>query len=184
MPVSDGGNTTIQSVQKVFAEREYVDMERACHILGASWSMVNRMAASGYLILVDFRRRGRKRVNYASIIEHCDRLRQEYAIPDRRSPLSSELRRYRDDDILPFPLRDTIGATDAAPMLGYQVKWSALKLCEEGRFEAYRLHPGAPWRISLPSLQKYLEEITKGIHGGAAAYKSGDRTVKDSATSF
>jgi hypothetical protein len=147
-----------------FAEREYVDMERACRILGASWSMVNRMSASGYLILVDFRRRGRKRVHYASIVEHCNRLREEYAIPDRRPVLACELLRHRDDDILPFPLRDTIAAIDAAPLLGYQVKWSALKLCEEGRFEAYRLQrsprasTAAPLRINSSLVQSFLRD--------------------------
>lgn len=161
-----------------FAEREYVDMPRACRILGASWTMVNRMSASGFLILVDFRRRGRKRVHYASLVEHCTRLREQYAIPERRAPLASELLRHRDDEILPFPLRDTIAAIDAAAILGYSQKYSVWKLCEEGRFEAYRLHPCAPWRISLPSLQAYLAEITKGIHGGSSgvrAYKFTER---------
>ena len=99
-----------------FAEREYVDMPRACRILGASWTAVVGMAASGYLRLVDYRRNGHKRVHYATLVEHCNRLREEYAIPDRRPALACELLRYRDEDILPFALRDTIGiAAPASP---------------------------------------------------------------------
>jgi hypothetical protein len=95
-----------------FAEREYVDMPRACRILGASWNMVVGMAAGGYLRLVDYRRNSHKRVHYGTLVEHCNRLREEYAIPDRRPPLACELLRHRDDDILPFPLRDTIAVAD------------------------------------------------------------------------
>jgi len=145
-----------------FAEREYVDMPRACRILGASWTAVVGMAASGYLRLVDYRRNGHKRVHYATLVEHCNRLREEYAIPDRRPALACELLRYRDEDILPFALRDTIGIADAAPMLGYLAKWTATRLCEEGRFESYRLHPCAPWRISLSSLRLYIHGAVTG----------------------
>lgn len=147
-----------------FAEREYVSMNRTCSILGASWTMVNSMAAAGYFILVDFRRRGKKRVHYGSIVEYCNRLREEYAIPDRRPTLACELLRHRDEDILPFPLRHTIGAVCAAKLLGYDSIQTVHKSCEEGQFESYRLHPAGVWRISVPSLTAFLEEITKGIH--------------------
>ena len=158
MPVETREQVTQSDVQ-VFTEREYVDMPRACRILDASWTMVNRMAASGLLVLVDFRKRAHKRVSYQSI---------------------GQLR-YRDEEILPFPSRDTIPAIEAAPMLGYLAKWSVWKLCEEGRFEAYRLHPCSAWRISRSSLQAYLSEIKKGIHGGPAAYNFVLRTDANSA---
>jgi len=133
------------------------------------------------LVLVDFRKRAHKRVSYQSIVEHCNRLREEYAIRDRRPRLVRGQLRYRDEEILPFPSRDTIPAIEAAPMLGYLAKWSVWKLCEEGRFEAYRLHPCSAWRISRSSLQAYLSEIKKGIHGGPAAYNFVLRTDANSA---
>lgn len=173
--------TKSSRLEEAFTEREYVDMPRACRILGASWTMVNRMCASGFLTLIDFRERGRKRVHYGSIVEHCNRLREEYAIPDRRPKLTSKLLRYRDEDILPFPFSETICAGEAADLLGYRYKECIWRYCEEGRFEGYRLHPGAPWRISAPSLRAYLSQIKKGVHGGLAAYKFTHDTLVRSA---
>ena len=48
------------------------------------------------------------------------------------------------------------------------------RLIEEGRFEAYRLLIGAPWRISRPSFAEYLARVrlgpAKGL-GSRAAYQ-------------
>lgn len=161
--------TATRPEQKAFAEREYVDMDRACRILGVSWSMLNRMCSQGYLILVDFRHRGRKRVHYGSLVGHCCRLREEYAIPDRRPVLASDLLRHRDEDILPFALRDTIDTSNAARLLGFQAKQTANLMCVKGCFESYRLHPFAPWRISRSSLQEYLRELLSGRAPAAVA---------------
>ena len=155
-----------------FAEREYVDMPRACRILGTSATTVVRMAASGYLQLIEYRERAWKKIRYRSIVEHCDRLRVEYAIPDTRPALANELLRHKDEDILPFPMRDTIYIRDIVEPLGFACKQPATKIVEEGRFLAYRLHPGAAWRIHAPSFREYLSRTLQGVSGGPRAYKS------------
>jgi hypothetical protein len=154
-----------------FAEREYVDMKRACRILNSSWTVIYRLAESGYLQLIDYRARGWKRVRYQSIVEHCDRLRQEYAIPDRRPPLSSPVLRHKDEDLLPFPACETIGFREVQQALGFSSIAPVLKILEEGRFECYRLHPAAPWRIFAPSFADYLERSRVGLTRGPHAYK-------------
>lgn len=151
-----------------FAEKEYVDMPRAQHILGVSWSVINRMAASGFVHLIEFRERGWKKIRYQSIVDHCDRLRVEYGIPDRRPALSSPVLRHRDEDLLPFPLRDTIGTRDTLGALGFVKVESVIKICQEGLFECYRIHPMGPWRISLSSFHAYLERTMRGVRRGEA----------------
>jgi len=145
-----------------FAEKEYVDMTRAANILGASWQTVMRLAQSGTIDMIEYRYRGWKKVRYQSIVDFCDSLRRHYAIPDRRPVLSAPYLRHRDCDLLPFPLRDTMGFEEAKQALGVTSDRVLPLLIEEGRFEAYRLVIGAPWRISRPSFLEYLETMHRG----------------------
>jgi len=151
-----------QTVLPSFPEREYVDMGRACRILGLSWTTVSRLAASGMVDMVDYRSHSVKRIRYASIVDLCNRLRREFAIPDRRKPQSSPSLRYRDEDLLPFPLSDTITADDALGAMGSVSRKGFLKLVEEGRFWAYRFAQAAPWWISRSSLAAYLDRVHPG----------------------
>jgi hypothetical protein len=141
-----------------WAEREWIDVPRTCRILGCSWTTIVRLVEAGSIDLLDFRRRGWKKIRYASVVTYCDRLREQFAIADRRPPLSSPILRHRDEDLLPFPLRDTIGVADVreALNLGYQTR--VLQFIEEGAFEAYQLIPGSPWRVSLSSFQRWLDD--------------------------
>lgn len=111
------------------------------------------MAASGSVKTID--RGGPRLVHYLSVVELCDRIRMAYNLPDRRPQVS--VMRHRDEDLLPFPLRETIGAQTALRTLGLGQLEEVLRLIEQGRFEAYRLAPDAPWRISRPSLLTYIE---------------------------
>ena len=128
------------------------------------------MAASGLIELIDYRPHGHHRIRYQSIVNHCNRLREEYAITDRRPPLSSPLLRNKDDDLLPFPLSDTIGVPAIAPALGLS-PLSVRRLLEEGPFDCYRVHPSAPWRISMASFSAYLEGVRAGVAGHPGAYR-------------
>jgi hypothetical protein len=150
-----------------FAEKEYIDMPRGQRILGVSWNVLNRMAASGLIHLIEFRERGWKKIRYQSIVDHCDRLRTEYGIPDNRPQLSPMLR-HRDEDLLPFPLRDTIGTSEALLALGLAKPESIIKICQEGPFWCYRVHSTGPWRISLSSFNVYLERTMRGVRRGVA----------------
>jgi hypothetical protein len=155
-----------------FAEKDYVDMTRACNILGVSWQTVMRLAQSGILEMIEYRERSWKKVRYRSIVEFCDRLRQSYSIPDRRRVLSAPYLRHRDEDLLPFPMRITMGSDEALTAMGISNRRAIPQLIEEGRFEAYRLVIGAPWRISRPSFGEYLAGARRRTQHGTYAYRS------------
>jgi hypothetical protein len=121
------------------------------------------MAEAGYIQLIEYRAGGWKKIRYQSIVDWCDRLREEYAIPDRRPPLSSPILRHKDEDLLPFPLLQSISTEDAMIATGYQHHWTVNKLCEEGHFECYRLHPEYFWRINLPSFRAWLDKWLAGV---------------------
>jgi len=114
--------------------------------------------------MIEYRKdRGLKKVRYQSVVDHCDRLRAEYFIPDQRPPLSSVLFRHRDEDLLPFRLSDTVSTPEACKALGYNSIASVGKLIDRGYFWAYRLQPKSPWRVSASSLRHYLDEVLKGV---------------------
>ncbi len=168
------------------AEREYVGVPRAAGILGADWSTVYRLVENGCFRLVDFVFRGRKRVHYGSLVEYLDRLRVEYGIPNRRAPLAHPSLRWRDEDLLPFPLTVTIDTGQAADAISIsQVK--VVHMCEEGRFESYHFLPNSPWRISAPSFVAYVERTARvlGPNAGSgkfvlkAAARAGAATMRE-----
>ena len=139
-----------------FAEREYIDMRRAMRILGLSHSSVRNLFLQEKISIVDYRKGSRKRVRYSSIVDLCDRLRAEAGIPDRRPKLDAPHFRHRDEDLLPFPLSDTIGIKDVQDILGYASRTPIYKMIEEGRFEAYKL---ATWRFSRTSFAAYMQYV-------------------------
>jgi hypothetical protein len=142
-----------------FAEREYIDVKRAARILGVSTWSVRELYASGLIRMIDYAKRKRKRVNYQSIVDLCDKVRERYCIKSRRPPLDAPFLRHRDADLLPFPLDDTIGIEQVATILGYSSTHPVYLMIEEGRFEAYQLFNRSPWRISKSSLASYLETV-------------------------
>lgn len=143
-----------------FAEREWVDMERACSILGdVNWKTVVRMAQSGMIDMIDYRPGARKKVRYHSLVEFCNGLRRQWDLPDRRPILSAPYLRHRDRDLLPFPMQETMDRREAMRALGSSHKEIIMQLVREGCFEAYQLMPGSPWRISRPSFERYLREV-------------------------
>jgi len=162
-----------------FAEREYIDVPRTRRILGAGNATVYRLAemkdrgGRGLLDLVDYRYQARKRVLYSSIVRFCDHLRQRYGIQDRRPPLSNPMFRHRDEDLLPFPLSDTIGSAEVLAALGYEARKPLVCLIEEGKFDAYQLIPESVWRISRSSFLRFLHasrgyEIARENHIAAS----------------
>jgi hypothetical protein len=128
----------------------FVDLERACRIFGVTHPVVANMLRSGLISGGRLGPKMRLQIDYASIVACCDALRVKYHIHDRR-PKIAPGRRWRDADLLPFPLTDTVSAQDV--MVGLDLtKTGALNLVEEGAFEAYRIFDGSPWRISKTSL--------------------------------
>jgi hypothetical protein len=145
-----------------FAEKDYVDLKRTACILGSSILTAYRLAETkdrggrGMLSLVDYRPRARKRILYSSIVRLCDDLRKKFAIDDRRPPLGNSSFRHRDEDLLPFPMKDTIYTAEAMRALGYCDYKPIMRLIEEGRFDSYQLMPGSEWRISRSSFLRFL----------------------------
>ena len=145
-----------------FAEREYVNVPRTARILGVGMGVVYRMArmkdAGGraLLTLVDYRPQARKRVLYSSIVDFCNGLRGRFGIEDRRPALDNPMFRHRDEDLLPFPLEDTIYSAEARAALGYEDLRPLVFLIEEGHFDAYQLFRESAWRISRSSFTAFL----------------------------
>lgn len=139
-----------------FAEKEYIDMYRTGRILGLTHSAVRYLYLRGLIEIIDFRQGGRKRVRYQSIVDLCDELRKRHCISDRRPPLANSIFRHRDEDLLPFPLSDTMTVAEARDAMGYESLTPIYYLCEEGAFEAYQFDKRSPWRISRGSFLDYL----------------------------
>ncbi len=146
-----------------FAEKEYVNVARAARILGVSVSTVYRLAeledkgGRALLVLVSYRFQARKRVLYSSIVRFCDGLRAHAGIDDRRPKLDHPMFRHRDEDLLPFPLSDTIYSAEALRALGHEDRRPLVNLIEEGRFDAYQLIRESAWRISRSSFVRFLD---------------------------
>jgi hypothetical protein len=148
-----------------FAEKEWISMDRTARILGINVASAYRLRsmrdAHGRPLLdvIDYGAGRRQRVLYASVVRYCDSLRDLYCIPDRRPRLAGSLFRHRDEDLLPFPLSDTIDVTRALACVGYESEEGVYGLIEEGAFEAYRILPvaGSPWRISRSSFAAWLD---------------------------
>jgi hypothetical protein len=139
-----------------FAEREYVSVKRAASILGVSHRVVLEMYDAGFIEMVDYAFAKRKRVRYKSLVDLCDQLREKFGIKDRRPRLDAPYLRYRDADVLPFPMSDTIYAKEACDVLGYGSVRSVHNMIEEGHFEAYHFTSNSPWRISRSSLYAFI----------------------------
>jgi len=140
-----------------FAEKEFVDAPRAAAILGVSHRRLLELSDLGVIEVIDYRRRGRKRVRYASIVALCDGLREQFSIEDRRPALPSPIFRHRDADLLPFPLSDTISLAETKAILGFENEPPVFALIQRGCFDAYQIQPAATWRISASSVAAFIE---------------------------
>lgn len=157
---------SLQKLQLVlpFAEREFIDVPRAMRILGVSGTTISRMANANppQIRWLDYGKNTWKRVHYHSVVEFCDRLRADFNIADRRPLLSAPYLRHRDEDLLPFPISDSINPVQATELSGCPIK-TLHKLIDEGAFEAYRLVEGAPWRISMSTFSRYILKLYDGM---------------------
>ncbi len=165
-----GTARAIEDPQAV-CEKDWIDVKRACRIVGVSWPTLSEMGKKGHIEFFNYRnlnrgKRAWRKVSYQSVVDFCERLRSEYLIPDLRPKLSSPLLRHRDEALLPFPLRDTVGMPEAMMALGFNSPGAVASLIDEGCFWAYRLRSNAPWRICASSLRTYLDRVLKGMAGG------------------
>ncbi len=142
-----------------FAEKEYISPKRAASILGVSYVTLFDLHTAERIEMIDYAKFKHKRVRYASIVAFCDRLREHYGIADRRPALPSPIFRYRDEDLLPFPLTDTLTVKEAMLILGYDSPFPVRQMIEQGLFEGYKISASSPWRISRISLASFLAHV-------------------------
>jgi hypothetical protein len=142
-----------------FAEREYISAKRAARILGVGYVTILDLYAAHRIEMVDYAKHKHKRVKYASIVAFCDRLRDRYGIATRRPPLPSPMFRHRDEDLLPFPLSDTLSVKDTMEILGFDSPFPVRQMIEQGLFEGYKISGPSPWRISRSSLASFLAHV-------------------------
>ena len=102
-----------------FPEKQYIDMVRTSTILGVSLRRVYHLRDAGLIEAVQYRKWARARISYDSVAALCNRLREQYAIKDRRRRRPSNSFRLRDEELLPIPLGDTIGLKETLSALGY-----------------------------------------------------------------
>jgi hypothetical protein len=152
----------INAIAKIFGkmhradpESGYIDADRAARILGASVEELIELCQQRYLDFVFL-------ISYRSVADFCDSLREAYEIEDRRPQLSDSSAHYRDEDLLPFSLNDTIQIFAAATALGCDDR-AVQKLIDAGRIEGYRLAPFARWRISGSSMAAYERRKSAAI---------------------
>jgi excisionase family DNA binding protein len=142
-----------------FQRSAEIDMRRIGKILGISSATVQRMIEAKLFNSYKIPG-GRPRIEYESVVEYCNRLRLEYRITS--NPLHKiRGRRYRDEQLLPFPLKDTITFAEVQRMLDC-TKETVMRLIEEGRLSAYQVYigmRGSPWRIQRSSFARYLESL-------------------------
>ncbi|HEY4358232.1 MAG TPA: helix-turn-helix domain-containing protein [Acidobacteriaceae bacterium] len=141
-----------------FERNQEVDMKRAARILHVDERTVRRMIARGMIRAYKPRKRSTFRIEYASLLEHCDRLREINHIAPRRHVG----KRIPDDAILPFPWKETIMISEVARHLDIDIE-AAADLIADGELVAYQMHPFAhgPWRVHRPSFVKYLHKLRR-----------------------
>lgn len=161
-------NVDIEQLLLPFAHKEYISVKRAAHILGIGYVSVLDLYAAGKIEMIEYVKRRRKRVKYSSIVGLCDRLRNQYNIKDRRPPLDNPIFRHKDEDLLPFPIADTISTREASDILGYDSLLPVQQMIREGHFDAYQISSGYPYRVSRKSLAEFI----------ARAYSNNERRSK------
>jgi len=152
-----------------FQQSQMIDLARAGKILG-----IGKACTHNYLrqqMLRGYRASDNLPwlIYYDSVVELCDAMRAKFLIRDRRPRLTGGLRRWRDRDLLPFPLDDTILVRKAAEAFDLN---KTVIFClindraagERGAFDAYRFRDEAPWRISRSSLLAYAEERKRRMY--------------------
>jgi hypothetical protein len=153
---------TTRQIALPFAEKDEVSVTRTRKILGVSNKAVFYLIAHKQITAFRRGHLGNFFVSYPSLVAYCDRLRVKYEIPDLRPKREGIFGRYRDHELLPFPLEETITVETVADVLRYSVQ-RARMLCEEGRFLSYKLHEQASWRISRPSFESFVDAINKQV---------------------
>jgi excisionase family DNA binding protein len=142
-----------------------VDIHRASKLLNTSNNTVFRMIDAGliggYKVLGHQRSaKSKYRIDYWSIVRHCDNLRMANHLPPRVASRSGM--RPADRDVLPFTPVQTLSIQEVAEHL--DVSYNVVtRLIEQGDLYGYQLIAGSPWRIHRPTFVDYLNRLQRKV---------------------
>jgi excisionase family DNA binding protein len=145
-----------------FQKTQEIDVERVRKILGVSKQTIRRMLDNKLIRAYRAEDKwGSWRIEYSSVVEYCNKLRVLHAISDKRVGLGGSRRRYRDHELLPFPLDQTVYVAEVQERLECSAT-AITHLIDSGKLVGYQVlfeTPGCPWRIHAPSVDKYLASL-------------------------
>jgi hypothetical protein len=147
-----------------FPDEKTIDMARCRGILHVTAHVIRRLSVTPLhpgseqmcLSAYNTMRCAPLRIDYDSLVRFLNMLREKHGIADRRQ--APVFGRHRDEDLLPFPWRDTMTVDDAADALSINRSKVLLRI-EAGKFEAYQFAPVSPWRISRTSFAIYMDSF-------------------------
>jgi hypothetical protein len=126
-----------------FQRSSEVDVRRVASILAVSQNTVLSM------------------LEYDSVIEHCNQLRVHYRISEDRLLRKPAHGRLRDEDLLPFPIAQTVFAKEVQRRLDI-ARQNVIYLIEQGDLVGYQVLidlKASPYRIYRPSLERYMASL-------------------------
>jgi hypothetical protein len=151
-----------------FQLKDEIDVRRIGRILGVEEATARRMVKAKLFRRYQVAPLTPWRIEYDSVVDYCNRLRLEYRISPRlKAPAPG--RRHRDEDLLPFPLAESLSIKEVRDTLRCERR-TVLHLIETGSLTGYRIYPeelagsASRWRIWRRSLLEYIGSL----HASAA----------------
>jgi hypothetical protein len=148
-----------------FPRNAEISSERVAEILDISVRTLGRLLDRGLLrhYEIDGGLRNHWRIEFASLVQYCNTLREQADMPPCKLP--GKGLRPRAEDLLPFPKADTVDIDFVADKLDCG-RTMVLQLVQAGRLRAYRLYdwPAVPWRIDVRSLETYIQGLHSQAH--------------------
>lgn len=142
-----------------FQQAEAVDARRVAKILAVSHHtvvrMMNRKLLRNYRVGLNWR------IEYESVVEYCNELRVAYRVSEHQLLRKPARGRLRDEDLLPFPIAQTIYAKEVERRLDIGRR-PVIYLIEQGDLVGYQIlidAAASPYRIYRPSFERYLASL-------------------------
>ena len=158
------------------SDRGTIDIKRLSRILGCSGSVATHLLRKQRIAAYRLGDRHPWVIDYNSVVAFCDALCLRYLIPVRRRTRTL-MGRYRDVDLLPFPMSDTMSVADAEKALS-RSKFIIHSLIQTGSLMAYRLDEESSWRISRPSFIAYVQTLKSRFEESQRAAQSNAKNTR------
>ena len=142
-----------------FQRSAEIDVSRVMRILAVSRHTVLRMLRNH--LLRNYWIGNTPRIEYDSVVEYCNLLRVHYRISEDRLLRKPARGRLRDEDLLPFPIAQTIYAGEVERRLDV-ARQNVIYLIEQGDLVGYQVlidAAASPFRVYRPSLERYIASL-------------------------